>query len=549
MPDLNLADAFEAIAAVRGDEDAIVQGDSVVSWNQLDARADSLASWMLDQGAERQGKVAVYTYNHPAYIESVVAAFKASLAPVNVNYRYREGELAYLFDNADTEIIVVHEDFAPLLAKVAGDISTLRGILVISSASGAQADVSSLDALPVAVEDFETVASGARTLPAVERSADDLLIIYTGGTTGMPKGVMWRQGDLYAKLGGAGAGPSPETIEELAEYVKEPPLRYRTLVGPPLMHGTGWFMSIVAHLTGGSVILLPTATKFEPAELWETVERDKPNICAIVGDSFAKPLLRELDSETREYDLSSLAIIASSGVMWSKETKEGLLAHHPGLILMDVFSSSEAIGTGMSITTAGSTVETAKFTLSETTRLFDADLNPIETGPGAKGIVGVGGNQPIGYYKDEAKTAATFTQLDGMQFSVPGDWAEVEDDGVTLHLLGRGSVCINTGGEKVFPEEVEEAVKQSGLVADVVVVGIADDKWGEAITAVVSPLPGNQVSTVDVDAITTYVKDRLAAYKTPKNVVVIEEVFRSPSGKADYKKTRETAIAELGLDG
>jgi fatty-acyl-CoA synthase len=263
----------------------------------------------------------------------------------------------------------------------------------------------------------------------------------------------------------------------------------------------------------------------------------------IVGDSFAKPLLRELRSGGRKYDLSSLLMIASSGVMWSEETKRGLLEFHSGMTLVDSFSSSEAVGMGISVTNAAGSVGTARFQLSDTTRLFDEKLAPIESSPGARGMVGVGGPQPVGYYKDPEKSARTFVELDGQRFSVPGDWAEVNPDGTTLTLLGRGSVCINTGGEKVFPEEVEEALKRHPAVKDATVVGVPDEKFGEAITAVVS----STGEALDRDALIAFVKQQLASYKAPRNVVVVDEVYRSPSGKADFKQTRQVALEALGI--
>ncbi|MCE7884624.1 MAG: acyl-CoA synthetase, partial [Actinobacteria bacterium ATB1] len=275
-----------------------------------------------------------------------------------------------------------------------------------------------------------------------------------------------------------------------------------------------------------------------------TVESAKANMATIVGDSFARPLVRALEGDAGRYDVSSLLMMVSSGVMWSEETKRGLLAHNPNMMLVDTFSSSEALGMGLSLMTSAGPVQTAKFQLTPTTRLFDETMQPLETAPGVKGLVGVGGNQPIGYYKDEEKSARTFTEVDGMRFSIPGDWAVVADDGATLELLGRGSVCINTGGEKVFPEEVEEVTKRFGGVTDCVVVGVPDEKWGQAITAVLSTAPGAEI---DPDDVIAYVKDNLAGYKAPKHVVVVDSVYRSPSGKADYKATLEVAKESLGI--
>ncbi len=532
----NLADALDLISRVRADHEALVQGDRRLTWREVERRASSLAAWMKESGATHQGKLAIYTTNHLAYMESLWGAMKASLVPVNVNYRYRAEELRYLLHNADVEIAVVHEDFVPLLEEVRAELPRLRGVLVVAERGGQAAGVAT-------GADYETIASAGTPAPATPRSPDDLLLLYTGGTTGMPKGVMWRQADLYARLGGGGLAASPPDPEALRTFVRDHPMPLRTLVGPPLMHGTGQFMALIAWLTGGAVLLLSDPRHFDADLLWQTVERERANAISIVGDSFAKPMLRAL-REGRSYDLSSLRMIASSGVMWSRETKQGLLEAHPGMALVDSLGSSEALGMAVSITTSAGVVETARFQLSDSTRLFDSELRPIETHPGARGLVGVSGYQPTGYYKDAAKSAQTFVVHEGRRFSIPGDWAEVGADGTTLLLLGRGSVCINTGGEKVFPEEVEEVLKRHPAVKDAVVVGVPDERFGEAVTAVVSALGA---PPPDPDELVRFTKEHLAGFKAPKHVVWVDEVYRSPSGKADFRQTREVALAALGL--
>ena len=392
----NLADCFDLIAQTCPDREALIQGPQRLTWRALERRARNVSAWMQARGTTRQGKVAIYTYNHPAYMEGVYAAMKASLVPVNVNYRYREEELRYLLDNADAEIVIVHEDFVPLMATVAAHLPQLRGVLVVGDPGG----------LPGA-ESYEEVATTDRELADVPRTADDHLFLYTGGTTGMPKGVMWRQSDLYLRLAGGGLMPPPATLDELRVHVLDPPMPVRVLIGPPLMHGTGWFTAVIAWLAGGAVILTDDPKRFDAAELFAVVEREKPTAITIVGDSFAKPMLRELEQRDRPYDLSSLMMISSSGVMWSQESKQRLLAHAPQLMLIDSFSSSEAVGMGLSVTTAAGVTQTGKFQLSDTTRLFDEQLRPMDAAPGTKGLVGVGGPQPVGYYKDPEKSART----------------------------------------------------------------------------------------------------------------------------------------------
>jgi fatty-acyl-CoA synthase len=310
----------------------------------------------------------------------------------------------------------------------------------------------------------------------------------------------------------------------------------------PLMHGTGMFTSIAAMTAGGSIVTLENRS-FDAAELLDTIEREGVFALAWVGDAFAKPVLRALDDQPGKWDISTLRLVTSSGVMWSEETKQGLLRHHGGMMLADAFSSSEALGMGSSVSTAGGTSTTAKFVLGENARVLTDDGRDVVPGSGEVGRVAVKGVTPVGYYKDEEKSAATFVEIDGSRYSIPGDYATVEADG-SLTLLGRGSMCINTGGEKVFPEEVEEVLKLHPDVRDAVAVGVPDDKFGEAITAVVEPVPGVTVDEADVIA---HVKGKLAAYKAPKRVVVVDSIERAPNGKVDYKGVRARALEALGL--
>jgi fatty-acyl-CoA synthase len=366
-------------------------------------------------------------------------------------------------------------------------------------------------------------------------------MLYTGGTTGMPKGVMWRQDDLIMLLAAQLGGGFP--VEPDYDAVRA----LRTAPGPialpscPLMHGTGALISMVTLSQAGCVVLL-AERNYDPVELLDTIEREKANVVVIVGDAFAKPMLRALDAEPGRWDLSSVLGMTSSGVMWSEETKQGLLRHHGAMMLMDGFSSSEALGMGVSVSGGGSTAETAKFQLGPNARVITEDGRFVEPGSGEIGMVGVGGRVPLGYYKDEEKSARTFRVIDGVRYSIPGDYATVEADG-SIRLLGRGSVCINTGGEKVFPEEVEEALKTHPSVRDAVVVGVPDEKWGEAITALVEPAPGDPPEEGEL---ITHVKGRIAAFKAPKRVLLVDSVGRAPNGKVDYKRCRAEAIERAG---
>jgi fatty-acyl-CoA synthase len=361
----------------------------------------------------------------------------------------------------------------------------------------------------------------------------------------MPKGVMWRQDDLFRTL----LSSFVPAVRE-ADPDDDMTLIRETVAGPglvglpacPLMHGTGCFTQLIVLSGGGSTVTLESR-HLDIEELLATIEKEAVNTIAIVGDAFAKPMLRALDAAPGKYDISSLFMLSSSGVMFSEESKQGLLGHHPGMMIVDAFSSSEALGMGQSVSSAGGTSTTARFTLGEHTKVITDDGRAVEPGSGEIGRVAVGGWQPVGYYKDPEKTASTFITFEGKRYSVPGDYAQVEADG-TLTLLGRGSVCINTGGEKVYPEEVEEALKTIESVRDAVAVGLPDEKFGEAITAVVELAPGE---VLDEAAVINHVKGKLAAYKAPKRVLAIDTIGRAPNGKVDYKRLKGWAADQLGV--
>lgn len=526
MGDLSFADVWEQITDAFPDASAMVQGDRRSTWGEFDRRADGVARALLDLGVERQDKVAQYLYNCPEYLEAVYATSKCSLVPVNTNYRYTDDELRYLWDNADAVAVVFHGTFTETIERIRSRVPRVRLWLWVDDGSGPCPDW----AVP-----YEEAASSStdRVRPSWGRSGDDIYMLYTGGTTGMPKGVMWRMGDLidaYARNTGG-----PDAIWQMPTAPGGV-----GLPACPLMHGTGSFVSFILMNTAGSIAMMPSR-HYDPAELLDTIQRDKVNVIAIVGDAFAKPMLRELDADPGRWDISSLLVIISSGVMWSLETKQGLLKHHPGMILQDAFSSSEALGMGQSMSTGENVSSTAKFTLGENTRVIAEDGRDIEPGSGEVGLLGVKGITPVAYYKDPEKSAATFKEIDGARYSIPGDYATVEADG-TLRVLGRGSVCINTGGEKVFPEEVEEVLKTHENVRDAAVVGVPDEKWGEAITAIVVPQPEAKVEEADL---IKHVKAQLAAYKAPKSVIVVDSLERSPAGKLDYPGLRERAIEQL----
>jgi fatty-acyl-CoA synthase len=524
MHELSFADVWEQVADAHPTAPAQIQSDRRITWAAFDSRADGVAQALLDHGVERQDKVAQYLYNCPEYMESVFAATKVSLVPVNTNYRYRDGELVYLWDNADVVAVVFHGTFTETIDRIRSRVPRVRLWLWVDDGTGPR---------PSWALAYEEVAAGAsdRVRARWARSGDDIFLIYTGGTTGMPKGVMWRMGDII------NAAMSNGATSKLTWDLPETP-GMTGVPACPQMHGTGSYLSLIVMNAAGSVVTLQSRG-FDPVELLDTIEREKVNALGIVGDAFARPVLRELDANPGRWDISSLMLVGSSGVMWSQETKQGLLEHHPGMILQDAFSSSEAIGMGQSISTVGNTSDTAKFQLGENTRVFTEDGHYVVPGSGEIGQLAVKGMVPVGYYKDPEKSAATFKVIDGARYSIPGDYATVEADG-TLKVLGRGSVCINTGGEKVFPEEVEEALKTHPAVRDAAVVGVPDEKWGEAITALVVPQPKAKVDEADLIA---HVKGRLAAYKAPKCVIFTDSLGRSPAGKIDYPGLRDRASA------
>jgi fatty-acyl-CoA synthase len=368
-------------------------------------------------------------------------------------------------------------------------------------------------------------------------------MIYTGGTTGMPKGVMWRQDDLFARLipGGARQYPLEGGIDAVRQSLVADPGATTLLPACPLMHGTGWFTTNTCLAEGGRIALL-ASRKYDPVELLDTIEREKANGLVIVGDPFSRPLLDALNAQPGHWDLSSLMLIVSSGAMWSESIKKELLHHHPGMLLVDAFSSSEALGMGMSVSGAGNAAATAKFTLGPDVKVLKDDGTEVTPGSDEVGVLALGGRNPLGYYKDEEKSDRTFKTIDGVRYSMPGDFAQVDTDG-TIHLLGRGSVCINSGGEKIFPEEVEEALKTHEAIRDAVVVGIPHPIFGEEIVGVIE-LSGGDAGPSEPEII-DYVKQRLAGYKAPRRVRVVDTIGRAPNGKVDYRRHRAESIEDL----
>ncbi|HVF73539.1 MAG TPA: AMP-binding protein [Acidimicrobiales bacterium] len=528
----NFADIWDAVARVKDGSRAVVHGDRIVSWRELEARAAGVATALVEAGLPRQAKVAQYLYNCPEYVESVYAAYKASYVPVNTNYRYLDDELVYLWTNADVEAVVFHGSFVERIERLRDRVPAVRYWLWVDDDTGP---------CPAWAMPYEKAATSATSLDLPwERSPDDLLFLYTGGTTGLPKGVMWAQGD-YADiyndpLGGLLANAAD--VEEIARRVDRPmPVM---MAATPLMHGTGLSVLHTSLLCGGTLVLLPSRS-YDAEEMLDELARHRVFSVSVAGDVFMRPVLEALAREPHRWDLSSLRFISSSGAMWSAATKRDLLAHLPPVTLVDGLASTEGAAFGNSVSTADNVTETASFKLTERSTVLDDDGNPVEPGSGAVGRLCSTGSLPLGYYKDPERTAATFPVINGVRYAVTGDYATVGADG-TIHLLGRGSVCINTGGEKVYPEEVEEVVKEHPAVADAVVVGVPHPRFGESVVAVVEPAEGQEV---DADAVVAHAKGRLAGYKVPRSIVVVPSMERTPSGKVDYRRLKELATARL----
>ena len=533
----NYGDILDAISPVLDQNaPALVHGDRRISWGDFTKRSNNLARGLIERGAKPGDKVAFYMRNRPEYTETLAAAFKARLTHVNVNYRYRADEVFYIFDNSDAQTVIYGSEFRDIIEEIHPRLTKVKTFIEVSEGG----DVASFAEL------YETIATtGSGDKLDIKRSPDDQLFIYTGGTTGMPKGVMWRHDDMREMQLAAfrSLGPVAADLPALVASIKETGNAGPLIPACPLMHGTGLLTALGNIMSGGCIVTLPNVS-LDPHELWAAAVDNKVEQISIVGDAFAKPMLRALEEAPGKYDLSSLVTIISSGVMWSTEVKHRLLEHMPNVIMTDSFGASEAVGLGSSLMTKDGEIATAKFQISEYCKVFDENDELIEPGSGKPGFIAHGGPIPIGYYKDPEKSAKIFKTVRGARYSIPGDWCTVEPDG-TLTLLGRGSACINTAGEKVYPEEIEEALKTHPSVEDALVVGMPDEKWGQAVTGIVKIAAG---ASFDEEALRAHVRSKLAGYKTPKRILVGASVaFRAANGKADYKTVTNYAKQELGI--
>jgi acyl-CoA synthetase (AMP-forming)/AMP-acid ligase II len=534
MTSFNLADLYELVTDAVPDREALVCGERRLTYSQLDERATRLANHLSSQGVKKGDHIGLYLYNGTEYIEGALAAYKIGACSININYRYVEEELEYLFDNADLVAVVHHREFAPRIAAVAAKMPKLKTFVSVDDDSGAD-----LQALGSA--EYEAALSGASLERAFEpRSGDDVYILYTGGTTGMPKGVMWRHEDLFfsALMGANPYGPPPETPEQVAETAAAKGIVV-SLPAAPLMHGAAQWAALI-NLYGGGKTVLTSGKSFDPHQVWRLVGEEQVNTIAIVGDAMARPLAEALDEDKSKYDLSSLRVLGSGGAIFSEPVKEQVKKHLPTLIVMDNFGGSEGGAQGQHVGRGADGTAPRFRGTPDTAVLSLEEHKALEPGTGEVGWLARRGRIPLGYYKDEAKTAATFVTVDGVRWALPGDYAMVEADG-TITLLGRGSACINSGGEKIYPEEVEAAVRSHPGVFDAVVVGVPDERWGERVTAVVQPRPGASVTLEDLDK---HCREHVSGYKVPRGLTLVDELVRQPSGKPDYKWAKGVAVGK-----
>jgi acyl-CoA synthetase (AMP-forming)/AMP-acid ligase II len=517
----NLADMFECVVDVVPDREALYAEGRTLTYKQLDERANRLAHHFQSVGIGLGDHVGCHMMNGTEYLETMLALFKIRAVPINVNFRYVHEELRYLYDDADLVGVVYDAEFADRISAVLPMTPHVKHLIAVGPTEGYDLPEGSL------LYDEVLAANTPDRSGFPERSADDLLIIYTGGTTGMPKGVMWRQEDMFfaGMGGGRPAGEPFATPEEVAEnaLANSPLVNFPAA---PLMHGAAELSSFINFFSGSKVCLI---RKYSGHGALQLIEEQKCNMVMVVGDAMATPLIEAMDE--KEYDLSSLFALASAGALLSQTTRDKLVERLPNLFINDSFGSTET-GYNGSAKPGSNAKDGLKFAINARTAVFDDDLKPVVPGSGVVGRVAQKGHIPLGYYGDPEKTAKTFVTVDGERWVLPGDMAMVEEDG-TMHFLGRGSICINSGGEKIYPEEVENAIKTHPDLQDAVVAGIPDDRWGQKVAAVLQVKEGHPAPTQA--ELEEHLSSQIARYKLPRFITTVELMQRSPSGKPDYK--------------
>jgi acyl-CoA synthetase (AMP-forming)/AMP-acid ligase II len=531
--EFNIADLFESIVDVVPNRLALVAGDRRLTYAELDARANRLACSLRERGVRPRDHVGLYLYNGAEFIEAMLAAFKIRAVPVNINYRYVEHELEYLFKNADLVTLITQRELLPLALAVRDRVPTLRTILAVE-------DGSSFDAASERSTPYESVvAIGSPERRFEPRSGKDYYVIYTGGTTGMPRGVVWHHEDVFfaGLQGGNPGGPPIEAADELSRMVaaNQDPLTF--LPAAPFIHGAAQWAALIGLLGGGKVVVSP-GRSFNAPQVCALIEREKVNTITLVGDAMLRPVVEALRDPGRTYDMSSLMVIASAGAVLSDAVKEEIQERLPGCLIINSFGATE-VGHQGSSGFGEASMGAPRFMMDESSTVLGDDLKPVKPGSGVVGRLARRGRLPVGYYKDPEKTAATFVTIDGVRWVIPGDLATVDEDG-RITVFGRGAVCINSGGEKIFPEEVEAALKAHPGVLDAVVVGVPDPKWGQRVAAIIQPRAGVKVSLESIEA---HCRTRIAGYKVPRQVSVVEHLVRQPSGKPDYRWAADIARA------
>jgi fatty-acyl-CoA synthase len=536
---LDFASVWEMISDIVPDNDALICGDEVVTWKEYDEKSSKIATALTAAGLQANSKAGLYLNNSNEYLIAQNAIFKIGGIPINVNYRYVAEELIYLLDNSDSEAVFYHACYSNRIKEIASSLPNIKAWIEVSDGTESH--------FPDALK-YEGLLESSSPMDRIYRDPETIYMLYTGGTTGMPKGVMYKQGEflvfLFRTLKAMGYDV-PEDINNLEEQIhnfKKDDTFIRSLIGCPLMHGTGMWLGAFLPLLLGGTAITSRNLGFDADQIWTQVEDTQTSNIVIVGDAFAKPMLDALNnasSQGKPYDLSSVKVIISSGVMWSEEVKNGLLEHHD-MQLMDTMGSTEG-GMGSSVSTRDNPPKTAKFALNPGVVVIADDGEVLKPGTDKIGLIGTSGLVPVGYYKDEKKSAETFREVDGVRYSFPGDYAKLEEDG-TITLLGRGSNCINSAGEKIYPEEVEEAIKRNNEVFDCLVVGVDDPKFGQKVVAVVSLEDSKQI---DEDYLVNATRQFIAGYKLPKKVIFVDEVQRAPNGKANYKWAKNVANKEF----
>ena len=536
----NLADLFEFAVDNFGEREYIVAEGKRRTYAEMDARANRLAHHLAEQGVGPGDHVGIYALNSAEWVESLWAIFKLRAVWININYRYVADELRYIFSNADLVGLIHAREFSPRVAEAADSLGDLRFSMVIEDGTShpdARADV---------IEYEKALASQSPERDFAPRSGDDRYILYTGGTTGMPKGVVWRQEDVFYALGGGINAVTNQRVADPGDLTRAAregsPLTFLPIA--PLMHGATQWGVMGQSFSGNKIVLV---ARFDPKQVWRLVEQEKVNSMMITGDAMGRPLVEALDEPGASYDTSSLVSVSSTAAVFSPSVKEDFFRHFPNLFMTDSVGSSEGGANGVSFVSPGKTAMKGGPTVTglRDTVVLDENGAKVEPGSGVIGKVARTGNIPIGYYKDPVKTAETFLTVDGVRYAVPGDFATVEADG-SITLLGRGSVSINSGGEKIFPEEVEAALKAHPAVFDATVVGAPDERWGQRVAAVVQFRPGQEASLEDLQA---HCRDRIAGYKVPRQLTVVGEIRRSPSGKPDYQWAKGVAADNAPVGG